>query len=89
MNPVDNDSDVEIKSNSSFWSDDEEEEITNDNQRKAITNQKQLSRYLSTANRSLLDRPSDLVADFYISKLNHSMQESIRQVESIAHDKPT
>ncbi|CAF4543036.1 unnamed protein product, partial [Rotaria magnacalcarata] len=60
MNPVDNDSDVDIKSNSSFWSDEEEEQqqTIDDNQRKTIPNQRQLSRYLSTVNRSLLDRPS-------------------------------
>ncbi|CAM2717941.1 unnamed protein product [Rotaria socialis] len=90
MNPADNDSDVDIKSNSSFWSDEEEEQqqqTIDDNQRKTIPNQRQLSRYLSTVNRSLLDRPSDLIADFYISQLNHSMKESVRHVETIARDK--
>ncbi|CAF4705856.1 unnamed protein product, partial [Rotaria sp. Silwood1] len=87
MKPADNDSDVDIKSNSSFWSDEEEEQIIDDNQRKTIPNQKKLSRYLSTVNRSLLDRPSDLITDFYISQLNHSMQESVRHVETIARDK--
>ncbi|CAF1311454.1 unnamed protein product, partial [Adineta steineri] len=85
--PVDNDSDVDIKSNSSFWSDEEEEPIFDDKQQKTIPHQKQLSRYLSTVNRSLLDRPSNLIADFYISNLNRSMQESVRQVETIARDK--
>lgn len=87
MKPVDNDSDVDIKSNSSFWSDEDEEQTIDDNQRKTIPNQKQISRFLSTVNRSLLDRPSDLIADFYISKLNRSMQESVRHVENIARDK--
>ncbi|CAF3643377.1 unnamed protein product [Rotaria sordida] len=89
IKPVDHDSDVDIRSNSSFWSDEEEEEeqIIDDNQRKTIPNQKQLARYLSTVNRSLLDRPSHLIADFYISKLNRSMKESVRNVETIARDK--
>ncbi|CAF3750004.1 unnamed protein product [Rotaria socialis] len=41
-----------------------------------------LSRYLSTVNRSLLDRPGDLIADFYFSQLNRNMQENVRHVES-------
>jgi hypothetical protein len=88
--PFDNDSDVDVRSNTSLWSDEEEEQqqqIIQDNRRMIIPPQKQLTRYLSTVNRSLLDRPSDLIADFYISKLNHSMQESVRQVETIARDK--
>jgi hypothetical protein len=85
---IDNDSDVDIKSNSLIWSSDDEPEPTIDpNPRKTIPHQKQLSRYLSTVNRSLLDRPSDLIADFYISQLNRSMQESVQQVETIARDK--
>jgi len=87
IKPVDYDSDVDIRSNSSFWSDEDEEQMIVDNQRKTIPHQKQLSRYLSTVNRSLLDRPSDLIADFYISQLNRSMQESVRHVETIARDK--
>ncbi|CAF5211110.1 unnamed protein product, partial [Rotaria magnacalcarata] len=65
----------------------EQQQTIDDNQRKTIPNQRQLSRYLSTVNRSLLDRPSDLIADFYISKLNRSMKESVRHVETIARDK--
>ncbi|UJR36709.1 hypothetical protein I4U23_029426 [Adineta vaga] len=87
IKPMDNDSDVEIKSNSSFWSDEEEDQMFDDNQRRTVPHQKQLGRYLSTVNRSLLDRPSDLIADFYISKLNRSMQDSVRHVENIARDK--
>lgn len=88
MKPTDHDSDIDIRSNSSLWSDeDDEQQITDDNQRKTIPNQKQLSRYLSSVNRSLLDRPSDVVADFYISQLNRSMKESVRHVENIARDK--
>ena len=84
--PMDNDSDVDIRSNSSFWSDedDEQQQAFNGHQRKSVPQPRQLSRYLSTVNRSLLDRPSDLIADYYISQLNHSMQEGVRNVESIA-----
>ncbi len=82
--PIDHDSDVELKS---FWSDEDEEQMVVDQQQRPMTHQRQLSRYLSTVNRSLLDRPSDLIADFYISQLNRSMQESVRQVETIARDK--
>jgi hypothetical protein len=87
MKSMDNDSDLDLKSNSSFWSDEDDEQMIVDNQRTTIPHQKQLSRYLSTVNRSLLDRPSDLIADFYISQLNRSMQESVRHVETIARDK--
>jgi hypothetical protein len=87
IKPVDQDSDVDIKSTSSFWSDEEEEQMVVDHQRKPVPHQKQLSRYLSTVNRSLLDRPSDLIADFYISQLNRNMQESVRHVETISRDK--
>jgi hypothetical protein len=58
-----------------------------DNQRKIIPHQRQISRYLSTVNRSLLDRPSDLITDFYISQLNRNMQDSVRHVETLARDK--
>ncbi|CAF0833022.1 unnamed protein product [Adineta ricciae] len=84
----DNDSDIDIKSNSSFWSDEDEGLQTEDNhQRKTIPHQRKLSRYLSAVNRSLLDRPSDLIADFYLSQLNRNMQDSVRHVEIIARDK--
>lgn len=73
---------------SSFLSSDEDEELAPDgNQGHTVTRHNPLSRFLSTINRSLLDRPSDLIADFYISKLNHSMQDGVRHVERIAHDK--
>ena len=88
------DSDMEIKSNSSFWSDeDEEEEEEGHGERREegegrnVPHQRQISRYLSTVNRSLLDRPSDLIADFYIAQLNRNMQESVRRVEIIARDR--
>ncbi|CAF1686314.1 unnamed protein product, partial [Didymodactylos carnosus] len=81
------DSDVEINSDSSFWSDEEEQEqMEQGNRRNVVPYRRQVSRYLSTVNRSLLDRPSDHVADFYISQLNHSVQGSDRHVESIVHD---
>lgn len=80
------DSDMEIKSSSSFWSDEDEEDVRLEQQNRNVPHQRQISRYLSTVNRSLLDRPSDLVADFYISQLNHNMQESVRRVEIIARD---
>jgi hypothetical protein len=85
----DNDSDIDIKSSSSFWSDEEEidQHIKDSNQRKTIPHQRKISRYLSTVNRSLLDRPSDLIADFYLSQLNRNMQESVRHIEKIARDK--
>ncbi|UJR09413.1 hypothetical protein I4U23_013654 [Adineta vaga] len=82
------DSDIDIKSNSSFWSDEDEGPQTEDkHQRKTIPHQRKLSRYLSTVNRSLLDRPSDLIADFYLSQLNRNMQDSVRHIETIARDK--
>ena len=85
---MDKDSDIDIKSNSSFWSDeDDEQHMIQGNQRKTIPHQRQISRYLSTVNRSLLDRPSDLITDFYISQLNRNMQESVRHVEILARDK--
>jgi hypothetical protein len=81
--------DVEIKSNSSFWSDEElaDQYLIDANQRKSIPNQRKISRYLSAVNRSLLDRPSDLIADFYLSQLNRNMQESVQHIENIARDK--
>jgi hypothetical protein len=83
------DTDVDIKSTSSFWSDDEirDQYIDRDNSRKTIPHQRKISRYISTVNRSLLDHPSDLIADFYLSKLNRNMQESIRNIELISRDK--
>ena len=85
---VDNDSDIDIQSNSSFWSDEEDPQgMIVDSSRAFVPHQRQLSRYLSAVNRSLLERPSDLIADFYISKLNRSMQDGVRHVESIARDK--
>ena len=84
---VDNASDLDTRSISPFSSDEDEEQMIVDNQRRTIPHQNQLSRYLSTVNRSLLDRPSDLIADYYISQLNRNMQESVRQVETIARDK--
>ena len=84
---IDHDSDIDPGSYASLWSDDDDEQMIVDNQRQSTPQQKQLSRYWSTVNRSLLDRPSDLIADFYISKLNQGMQESVRHVENIARDK--
>jgi hypothetical protein len=81
------DNEMEIKSNSSFWSDEDEEEVRLEQQNRGAPHQRQISRYLSTVNRSLLDRPSDLIADFYISQLNRNMQESVRRVEIIARDR--
>ena len=85
----DNDSDIDIKSNSSFWSDEEQVDqyIEQHYPTRNIPRQRKISRYLSTVNRSLLDRPSDLIADFYLSQLNRNMQESVRHVETIARDK--
>ena len=85
----DNDSDIDIKSSSSFWSDEDQtvQYIKDSNQRKTIPHQRKISRYLSTVNRSLLDRPSDLIADFYLSQLNRNMQESVKHIERIARDK--
>jgi hypothetical protein len=87
--PHDIDSDVDIKSNSLFWSDEEEaNQYNNENRkRKLIPHQRKISRYLSTVNRSLLDHPSDLIADFYLSQLNRNMQESVRHIEIISRDK--
>ncbi|CAF1006180.1 unnamed protein product [Adineta steineri] len=84
----DYESDIDIKSNSSFWSDEDENYYIDDiHSRKIIPHQRKISRYLSTVNRSLLDRPSNLIADFYLSKLNRNMQASVRHVEIIARDK--
>jgi hypothetical protein len=81
------DSDVDIKSSSSFWSDEDiGDQYINRNQ-KRIQQQRKISRYLSTVNRSLLDHPSDLIADFYLSQLNHNMQESVRNIEIISRYK--
>ncbi|CAF3139432.1 unnamed protein product [Rotaria sp. Silwood2] len=88
------DSDIDIQTYSSIWSDDDDDElyenqyhIEQDNQRQINLNQRKISRYLSTVNRSLLDRPSDLIADFYLSQLNRNMQDSVRHIEIIARDK--
>jgi hypothetical protein len=83
------DTDIDLKSNSSFWSDEELADQHPDTHypRRTIPHQRKISRYLSTVNRSLLDHPSDLIADFYLSQLNHNMQESVRHVEAIARDK--
>ena len=84
---LDHDSDMDTKSYSSLFSDDDDEQMIVDSSRQSNLPQKQITRYLSTVNRSLLDRPSDLIADFYISQLNRSMQESVRHVETISRDK--
>ncbi|CAF3589734.1 unnamed protein product [Rotaria socialis] len=82
------DIDLDIQTFSSLWSDDDDEQLVNhfyiDNtaQRKSNSHHRKLSRYLSTVNRSLLDRPGDLIADFYFSQLNRNMQENVRHVES-------
>ena len=83
--------DIDIQSNSALWSDDEQdihnhhrEEIKS---RKINPNQRKLSRYVSTVNRSLLDCPSNLIADFYLSQLNRNMQEDVHQMETVSHDK--
>lgn len=85
------DNEIDILSNSSFWSDDEalidHYSIEETYKRKPVSKQPQLTRYLSTVNRSLLDRPSNLIADFYLSQLNRNMQDSVRHIETIAHDK--
>lgn len=84
----DGDSDIDIRSNSSFWSDEDEGPQTEDgHQRRSAPQPRKLSRYLSTVNRSLLDRPSDLIADFYLSQLNRNMQDGVRHIEIIARDK--
>ena len=85
--PTTGPTDQDIDAQSLFSSDDDEEQqMIVDNQRRTVP-QNQLSRYLSTVNRSLLDRPSDLIADFYISQLNRNMQAGVRHVENIARDK--
>ncbi|CAF0904241.1 unnamed protein product [Didymodactylos carnosus] len=88
--PVDVDSDIEINSNSSFWSDEDEQQqqqqMDTDDVPQHHLPQRQINRYLSTVNRSLLDRPSDLISDYYISHLNRSMQDSVRHVETIARN---
>lgn len=81
------DQDFDVRSNSSLWSDEDEEQMIVDQQDRPHPQPRQLSRYLSTVNRSLLDRPSDLIADFYISQLNRNMQDGVRHVETIARDK--
>jgi len=80
------DSDVDIKSSSSFWSDDDHIDETI-SPSKTPNRSRKITRYISTVNRSLLDNPSDLIADFYLSQLNRNMQESVRRIESIARDK--
>lgn len=85
--PLDHDQDLDMRSNSSLWSDEDEEQMIVDQQQRPHAQARKLSRYLSTVNRSLLDRPSDLIADFYISQLNRNMQEGVRHVETIARDK--
>lgn len=82
------DIDLDTQTFPSIWSD-EDQQIPMDktNQRRPSSKHRKLSRYLSTVNRSLLDRPSDLIADFYLSQLNRNMQESVRHVEIIAQDK--
>ena len=85
--PLDHDQDFDIRSNSSLWSDEDEVQMIVDQQDRPHPQPRQLSRYLSTVNRSLLDRPSDLIADFYISQLNRNMQDGVRHVETIARDK--
>ncbi|CAF4404984.1 unnamed protein product [Rotaria socialis] len=87
------DTDLDIQTFSSLWSDDDDEQLADHfyidktAQRKGSSHHRKLSRYLSTVNRSLLDRPGDLIADFYLSQLNRNMQESVRHVESIAQAK--
>lgn len=85
----DSDHDVDIKSSSSFWSDDEvEENSLRDNfHSKILPKQRQISRFLSTVNQSLLDQPSGLIAEFFISRLNENMKESVRSIEKIARDR--
>ena len=86
---AENDSDRDSGSNSSFWSDEDDDQLQpmlTDQPGRPVP-QRQISRYLSTVNRSLLDRPSDLIADFYISQLNRSMRDSVRNVETMARDK--
>ncbi|CAF3554936.1 unnamed protein product [Rotaria sp. Silwood1] len=91
--PRNTDSDIDILTYSSIWSDDDDEldenqyHLEKTNQKQINRNQRKISRYLSTVNRSLLDRPSDLIADFYLSQLNRNMQDSVRHIEIIARDK--
>lgn len=89
IRPMDNDSDLDIQLNSPFWSDEEEDQTASITApaRSGTTHQRQISRYLSAVNRSLLDKPSDVVTEFYISQLNKSMKDSVRNVESISRDK--
>ncbi|CAF5216326.1 unnamed protein product, partial [Rotaria magnacalcarata] len=63
------DTDLDIQTFSSLWSDDDDDEqlanhfyIDKTAQRKNNSHHRKLSRYLSTVNRSLLDRPGDLIA---------------------------
>ncbi|CAF1094059.1 unnamed protein product [Rotaria sordida] len=93
------DSDIDIQTYSSIWSDDDDDNnntneldenyyhIEKTNQKQINSNQRKISRYLSTVNRSLLDHPSDLIADFYLSQLNRNMQDSVRHIELISYDK--
>ena len=80
---------MRIRSTTSLWSDEElaDPYLRENKTRKSIPNQRKIARYVSAVNRSLLDRPSDLITDFYLSQLNLSMQESVRNVENIARDK--
>ncbi|CAF0947085.1 unnamed protein product, partial [Didymodactylos carnosus] len=84
--PIDQDSDIEINSNSSFWSDEDEQQMNTNGGILAQLPQRHINRYLSTVNRSLLDRPSNLISDYYISHLNRSMKDSVRSVEVIARN---
>ena len=72
-----------------LWSDDDLTDTSSSRTRprRSVPQQRKLSRYLTAVNRSLLDHPGDLVTDFYLSQLNRNMQESVRQVETIARDK--
>ena len=72
-----------------LWSDDEltDASMNRSRPRRSIPEQRKLSRYLSTVNRSLLDHPGDLITDFYLSQLNRNMQDSVRHIETIARDK--
>lgn len=72
-----------------LWSDDEltDTSMNRSRSRRSAPQQRKLSRYLSTVNRSLLDRPGDLITDFYLSQLNRNMQDSVRHIETIARDK--
>jgi hypothetical protein len=76
---------MDIHTNSSFWSDNDEQYSQPLVHRHNY--QRPIARYLSTVNRSLLDCPSHLIADYYIAQLNHNMQASVRRIETIARDR--